>query len=220
VLVGCLVSLAIVAGVIFLLKAPGHPLIDYPADGTVFPPDIAAPAFRWSGADADVVAWHVEVSFDDGGPALQATAGAPPWTPTQSQWQAIKSRSVAGAATVTIAGLRGDGSKARRGSVSIRTAKEPVGAPLFYREVPLPFSEAVKDPSRIRWRFGSVSSPTQPPVVLDKLPDCGRDSRRRGWPAGCSVEGCATPADHPPCELVSNPYKLPPPPVPPPHKSL
>ena len=173
VLVGCLASLALVAGVIFLLKAPRHQSIDYPADGTVFPPDIAAPAFRWAGADADVVAWHVEVTFDDGGPALQATAGAPPWTPTQSQWQAIKSRSVAGAATVTVAGLRRDGGKARRGSVSIRTAKEPVAAPLFYREVPLPFSEAVKDPSRIRWRFGSVSSATQPPVVLDKLPVCG-----------------------------------------------
>ena len=173
VLVGCLAGLALVAGVIFLLKAPGHPLIDYPADGTVFPPDIAAPAFRWAGADANVVEWHVEVSFDDGGPALEATAAASTWTPTQSQWQDIKSRSVAGAATVTVAGLRRDGSKARRGSVSIRTAKEPVGAPLFFREVNLPFSEAVKDPSRIRWRFGSVSSTTQPPIVLEKLPVCG-----------------------------------------------
>ncbi len=173
VLVGCLAGLALVAGVIFLLKAPGQPLIDYPADGTVFPPDIAAPAFRWTSADANVVAWHVGVRFDDGGPALEATAAAPTWTPTQSQWQDIKSRSVAGAATVTIAGTRRDGTKVRRGSISIRTAREPVGAPLFYREVPLPFSEAVKDPSRIRWRFGPVSSTTQPPIVLEKLPVCG-----------------------------------------------
>jgi tetratricopeptide (TPR) repeat protein len=74
---------------------------------------------------------------------------------------------------VTISGTRRDGTKTRLAGVSIRTAREPVGAPLFYREVPLPFSEAVKDPSRIRWRFGSVSSATQPPVVLDKLPVCG-----------------------------------------------
>jgi tetratricopeptide (TPR) repeat protein len=149
-------------------------LIDYPADGTVFPPDIAAPAFRWANADANVVAWHVEVSFDDGGPALQAKAAAPPWTPTQSQWQDIKSRSVAGAATVTIAGLRRDGSKARRGSVSIRTAKEPVAAPLFYREVNLPFKVAVTDPAKyIRWRFGPISSREPPPIVLEKLPVCG-----------------------------------------------
>ena len=172
--VGCLAGLTLVAGAIFLLKAPSYPLIDYPADGTVFPPDIAAPAFRWTSADANVVEWHVEVGFDDGGPALQATAAAPPWTPTQSQWQAIKSRSVAGAATVTIAGLRRDGSKARSGSVSIRTAKEPVEAPLFFREVNLPFRLAVTDPAKfIRWRFGPISSREPPPIVLEKLPVCG-----------------------------------------------
>jgi len=80
--VGCLAGLAIVAGVILLLKAPSYLLIDYPADGTVFPPDIAAPAFRWTSADANVVEWHVEVGFADGGPTLQAKASAPPWTPT------------------------------------------------------------------------------------------------------------------------------------------
>ena len=169
----CLAGLAIVACAVLLLQVPSYPLIDYPADGTVFPPDIAAPAFRWANPDANVVVWHVEIGFDDGGPALKAKVNAPTWTPTESQWRDIKSRSVVGAATVTIAGLRRDGSKARLADVSIRTAREPVEAPLFYREVTLPFADAVKDPSRIRWRFGSVSSPTQPPVVLEKLPVCG-----------------------------------------------
>ena len=155
-------------------RPPCRPLaIDYPAEGTLFPPDIAAPAFRWAGADADVVTWRVEVGFGEGGPPCEASASAPPWTPTESQWQTIKGRGAAGPATVTVVGLRSDGSEARRGSVSIRTAKEPVAAPLFYREVPLPFAEAVKDPSRIRWRFGPVSSATQPPVVLEHLPVCG-----------------------------------------------
>ena len=38
----------------------------------------------------------------------------------------------------------------------IRTSKDPVGDSLFYREVPLPFLTAVQDPSRIRWRFGTI----------------------------------------------------------------
>ena len=37
----------------------------------------------------------------------------------------------------------------------------------------LPFSEAVKDPSRLRWRFGVISDERMPPVVLEKLPVCG-----------------------------------------------
>ena len=37
----------------------------------------------------------------------------------------------------------------------------------------LPFSEAVKDPSRIRWRFGAIAGEQQPPTVLENLPVCG-----------------------------------------------
>jgi tetratricopeptide (TPR) repeat protein len=48
-----------------------------------------------------------------------------------------------------------------------------VGAPIFYRDVNLPFVEAVKDPSDIKWRFGSVSSSDPPPVVLANMPVCG-----------------------------------------------
>ena len=48
-----------------------------------------------------------------------------------------------------------------------------MGAPLFYREVPLPFIDAVKDPARIRWRFGTIDTQPAPPVVLSNLPVCG-----------------------------------------------
>ena len=132
----CLAGLAIVACAVLLLQVPSYPLIDYPADGTVFPPDIAAPAFRWTSADANVVDWYVEVRFDDGGSALKAKVSVPTWTPTEGQWQDIKSRSETGAATVIIAGLRRDGSKARLADVSIRTAREPVA--VSYTHLTLP----------------------------------------------------------------------------------
>ena len=60
-----------------------------------------------------------------------------------------------------------------RAAVTLRTSDDEVGAPLFYREVNLPFIDAVTDPSKIRWRFGSISSPQPPPVVLTGLPVCG-----------------------------------------------
>ncbi|MDH7502653.1 MAG: hypothetical protein QHJ82_08080, partial [Verrucomicrobiota bacterium] len=46
-------------------------------------------------------------------------------------------------------------------------------SPFFYREVNLPFKDAVKDPSKIRWRFGSIDSGKPPPIVLENLPVCG-----------------------------------------------
>jgi Flp pilus assembly protein TadD len=57
--------------------------------------------------------------------------------------------------------------------VHLRTSKDPVGDALFYREVPLPFITAVQDPSRIRWRFGTIDMQDGPPIVLQNLPVCG-----------------------------------------------
>jgi len=78
-------------------------------------------------------------------------------------------------AVVTIIGINRKTSSdvLSAGHVTIQTSSDKVGAPLFYREVNLPFVDAVKDPSTIRWRFGAVSSVERPPVVLEGLPVCG-----------------------------------------------
>ena len=96
------------------------------------------------------------------------------WRPEERVWEAIKERSAGRMAAVWILGVRA-GSPARvvsAGRVRWETSRDAVGAAIFYREVNLPFIEAVKDPSRIRWRWGEVSS-AGPPVVLEGLPVCG-----------------------------------------------
>jgi len=67
----------------------------------------------------------------------------------------------------------GGGPRSPGATITISTSADKVGASLFYREVNLPFIEAVKDPTKICWRFGSISSAEPPPVVLEKLPVCG-----------------------------------------------
>ena len=76
-------------------------------------------------------------------------------------------------AEVAIVGLGPDAEAVSSATVRIRTSTDPVGDSIFYREVPLPFIEAVQDPSRIRWRFGAIDSETAPPIVLENLPVCG-----------------------------------------------
>src|ERR1017187_8791880 len=97
------------------------------------------------------------------------------WTPAPAEWETIKQRSRGKTAKVTVLGFQHDAPThiLSRGQVCISTSEDEVGAPLFYREVNLPFAEAVKDPSRIRWRFGAVSSTNPPPVMLEHLPVCG-----------------------------------------------
>ena len=156
---------------------PGEPSgrleIKYPLDETLFPPDIVAPTFVWSDETEGVGEWNILLRFEGEGETMRFASAEPSWRPAEADWAEIKRRSVAGDAELAIVGI---GPKARTASsavVRIRTSKDPVGDSIFYREVPLPFIEAVQDPSRIRWRFGSVDSEERPPIVLENLPVCG-----------------------------------------------
>ena len=66
-------------------------------------------------------------------------ASARSWTPESPVWEAIKKRSVESPATVTIVGFRSaePGRVLSRGRMALTTSRDPVGAPIFYRDVPL-----------------------------------------------------------------------------------
>ena len=147
--------------------------IKYPLDETLFPPEIVAPTFVWSDKTEGVKTWTVLVRFDDKGEVLRFPTTEPRWRPSEADWAKIKQGSVARDAQVAIVGLGPDAQAASSSTVRIRTSTDPVGDSIFYREVPLPFLAAVRDPSRIRWRFGTVDSETAPPIVLENLPVCG-----------------------------------------------
>lgn len=149
-------------------------LIRYPLDETLFPPEIVPPTFRWDDDSVSDV-WLISISFHDNEDRLNVLINESKWVPERRQWESIKKRSLEEDAEVTILGVkRGISAKiVSAGRIRIRTSEDRVGAPLFYREVNLPFVEAVKDPSLIRWRFGDISSSQQPPVVLKNLPVCG-----------------------------------------------
>jgi hypothetical protein len=175
--------------------------IEYPAPGAVFPPEITAPTFLWRDSAKTAAAWRVDISFSDGSAALRAVAQggrlrvgpidpdciAPTnelpkvpafrtWVPDAATWQAIRKHS---AANVTFTGLAG-GQPVSRGRVSIRTSRDPVGAPIFYRDVPLMPSEtqtgvikpiASEAVRLIAWRIRSIAEPRSR-LLLEGLPVC------------------------------------------------
>ena len=149
--------------------------ITYPAEGTLFPPEIVAPTFLWSDETEGVDHWALAVYDHNGGELLKASVKEPRWRPSEESWEQIKRQSTGRDVEVTVTGVgttKSAGALSSAG-VHIRTSKDPVGDSLFYREVPLPFLEAVQDPSRIRWRYGTIDSPAGPPIVLQNLPVCG-----------------------------------------------
>ncbi len=155
---------------------PGEDLaILYPFEDAVFPPDIAPPTFRWRPGVSGHDRWRISLTLEGVGDAITSVVHEPHWTPDPLTWESIKLRSREKPALVTISGFE-TGSPDRSGptvSRSFSTSADPVEAPIFYRDVNLPFVEAVKDPSAIRWRFGPVSGTNPPPIVLQNLPVCG-----------------------------------------------
>src|SRR5436190_9164676 len=174
-----LLTVAAVAAAMSLVGAPGKqpvPIaIDYPAERSIFPPEITPPTFLWRDPERGVVVWRIDVTFADGSPAIHVSSkgegirigpidpravgptNRPPslsteqteshtWTPDGGAWSEIKKRSVGRPAIVTITGFKGHDSNepVSRGRVTIGTSKDPVGAPIFYRDVPLMPSEVAK----------------------------------------------------------------------------
>ncbi|MBN1606742.1 MAG: tetratricopeptide repeat protein [Polyangiaceae bacterium] len=189
----------------------GSITIDYPAQGSIFPPEFPSPTWLWTDTDARATFWEIRVSFADGSSAIRAeSAGArmrigqsdprcvsptnqPPaltpkqaaahtWVPDAATWSAIKKHSVGRPATMVITGHRQRGSKAilSRGQVSIQTSSDPVGAPIFYRDVPLMPSENEKGVIKplspqavplIAWRLRNVAD-RQSRVLMQGLHTC------------------------------------------------
>ena len=104
------------------------------------------------------------------------------WTPDTLVWASIKKHSAAGAATVAIAGYaqKLPTAAVSRGQVTIRTSKDPVGAPIFYRDVPLMPTETEKGQIKplapqalplVGWRLRSVGERTSR-LLLTDMPVC------------------------------------------------
>ena len=138
--------------------------IDYPEDGSIFPPGITPPTFLWR--DAAGTSWHIDITFADNSTPLHVQTkgehlqigsidpdcvGNPDdvpkltpqqaatftWMPDAATWSAMQAHTVNGPAAVTITGYRDAGAAVSQSRITITTSSDPVDAPIFYRDVPL-----------------------------------------------------------------------------------
>ena len=134
------------------------------------------------------------------GPA-SGQAGTHAWRPDDAIWLAIKRNSTRGAATITITGFRKRIPKqaVSRGRLTIRTSTDPVGAPIFYRDVPLMPSEtekgvikplAAKSVPLIAWRLRNVGETTSR-LLMTGIHSCANchSVSRDGKALGMDVDG-------------------------------
>jgi tetratricopeptide (TPR) repeat protein len=207
--------------------------IDIPANGTIYPPDIVAPQFAWRDDNPAVTVWRIGIVFGEHAKAIKLwstgekmqlgplddslkgyipptltpqEATAHTWRPDEKTWENIKKHSVKAAATVNITGFATQNDKASlsHAQATIQTSADPVGAPLFYRDVPLipppPESEqrGVIKPlpdsvlPKIKWQLRYVGE-TESKTMMTGLPTCGNchSFSRDGRTLGIDVDGPA-----------------------------
>ncbi|MGD0580806.1 MAG: hypothetical protein ABSC08_17995, partial [Bryobacteraceae bacterium] len=186
-------------------------VIDYPSEGSIFPPDILPPTFLWHDPSENVSHYQIEITFGDGSRRMRVQtegermsvgeiderclnaggirpeltpeqASTHTWKPAEEIWAAIKKHSVKAPATVIITGYRDEKLKqeASRGQVTLQTSKDPVGAPIFYRDVPLipvqgergvikPLPESAT--KLITWRLKDIGTPGSRALIAG-FPTC------------------------------------------------
>ncbi|MFC1490306.1 tetratricopeptide repeat protein [Candidatus Latescibacterota bacterium] len=155
--------------------------INYPLDGTLFPPDIAPPTFKWDDRNSGANSWQIKIEFENNNATVVAETNKMEWVPENDAWEIIKKESLEKNSTVTISGIKKSligklvsrEKKLSKNTVTISTSADSVGAPIFYRDVPLPFDFAREKMELIQWRLGDISTNERPPVVLQNLPVCG-----------------------------------------------
>jgi len=222
--------LLLFAAVLAGAQPHGRITIEYPLDGSLFPPDFAPPTFLFRDSVASNTAWRAEVRFSGGGPVLRLTVEAqwlepgeidyraiadtnelpkvPPeraatrtWRPGRELWDEIKRRSVEHSATLVLEGFSPlePEKTVSRGSVTLRTSKDPVGAPVFFRDVPLMPAQLERGlikplpPSAlplVAWRLRYVHE-DQSRLLIDDLPVCMNchSFSRDGRTLGLDVDG-------------------------------
>ena len=128
-------------------------------------------------------------------------AAAHTWVPDAATWEAIKKGSTTQPAVLTFTGYRDPGLKhaVSRGRVMIRTSTDPVGAPIFYRDVPLMPAEGEKGVIQpldkkftplIAWRLRNVAE-TSSRVLMTGLHSCANchSVSRDGKTMGMDLDG-------------------------------
>ena len=183
--------------------------IDYPEDGSIFPLEITPPTFMWRDQDRSASRWSIEIAFADGAKALHVSSPGEPfvigeidkrcisstnqlpsataeqaaahtWKPDAETWEFVKRHSVGHSATVTITSLDSSNRRLGQGRVALSTSPDAVGAPIFYRDVPLMPTEGKQgvvqplSPSMmylIDWRLRNIGQP-ESRVVMHDLHTC------------------------------------------------
>ncbi len=157
---------------IFVKKKASSPLISvrYPFNNALFPPEFPAPFFEWENKSGSEAEWEVTLSAGKKDYTVKASTKLTKWTPGKAQWDSVKMMSGDGKVFFRV-NLLGNNKIADK--IFFRISRDSVGAPILFRQMPIPFEIAEKQLDLMNYILVDVGSDKPPHIAMKGFPVCG-----------------------------------------------
>ena len=144
--------------------------IRYPFDNALFPPEFPAPAFEWKSSVKDSSSWEVTLFTDNKKYAIRTITTQMTWTPEESKWDSIKMLSRYDRIFFTVNKY---GKSRPYEKISFIISPDTVGAPILYRQMPVPFIIAERNLDSMNFMLINIGSKNKPHIAMKGFPVCG-----------------------------------------------
>lgn len=145
----------------------------FPLENALFPKDFTAPTFYWEDKDPSSHSFEISVDLEGKKNFYTTSVSDKNWKPVPEVWNSIKSNSGFNEIILTIRrNVSGELSK-EYGQLKFKISEDEVGAPILYRQIPLPFSFAEQNIDKTSYSVIDVTSPEPFHNVLGSFMVCG-----------------------------------------------
>lgn len=141
-----------------------------PYDGTIFPPEMAAPIFLWEDTINKENKWVITIKTKNTVVFDSIEVSGKEWRPTEQEWGVISALGKENEIIFSIE--RATAEKKVRNNIKFTISNDLVDASIFFRSVPLPFKFARENLKKVKWHVGNVRSPYKPHAILENIPVC------------------------------------------------
>lgn len=145
-------------------------LINYPFNNALFPPEFPAPTFEWNNGIKDSTSWEVTLITRNKKYLINSITRKTRWTPEESKWDSIKYLSDFDKIYFTL--KKSDSNKPGE-RIFFKISRDKVGAPILYRQMPIPFVLAENKLDSMNFMLINIGSKNRPHIAMKGFPVCG-----------------------------------------------
>jgi hypothetical protein len=148
-------------------------IITYPFRNALFPAEFPPPVIRWEYKPEGEHKWDIKLSVAGKDISISDTTSANYWQPELSEWETIKQSAVGGKMVFSVTCCSPGEEEIIKARIKFRISPDSVGAPILYREIPLPFAFAEQQPDSMSYKLVNIGSEKPPHTVMKRFMVCG-----------------------------------------------